>query len=232
MNGQDNARVPGSTGGDPWEDRLSEYLDGELNAFERDQVERHLAHCGSCREALDDLRALVTHAPGLKRPWPPSWDLWPAVARRLEPRTRRPWRTVLPGTARARWLVPRLTAAAVLVVACVAGIFWLRHTAPSGSPPAGPARTAPPVAAQVDAAYEDSVAELRRSARTRLIADPQVVNVLEDNLSALDRAIAEYQDALAEHPRDDELRRRLDAARRQKLEVLRHAAGTAAAGTN
>lgn len=36
---------------------LNRHLDGELSAEERGHVERHLQRCGSCREALERLRA-------------------------------------------------------------------------------------------------------------------------------------------------------------------------------
>ncbi|MDE3078158.1 MAG: zf-HC2 domain-containing protein, partial [Chloroflexota bacterium] len=57
---------------------LSPYLDGQVTAGERRQVERHLAACASCREELGSLRqvvALVRQLP--QQPLPHSFTLGP-----------------------------------------------------------------------------------------------------------------------------------------------------------
>lgn len=221
---------------DAWEDRLSEYLDGELKTAEHEACERHLATCASCRKAVADLRVVVARAQALRAPAAPATDLWPGVAARLQPRPagRRWWPVA--GSWRTRWLVPAV-AAAVIVLACVAELLWISRPVPAPistarTPPMDAARALHATAAHPDSAYEDSVAELRRSAYAKLTADPQLVSILDDNLAALDRAIAEYSDALAENPRDEELERRLAEARRRKLDVLRHAADPSAGDTN
>ena len=48
---------------DALNERLSEYLDDELDAAERAAVEAHLAECGECRADLEAL-ALSSRAPG------------------------------------------------------------------------------------------------------------------------------------------------------------------------
>lgn len=81
------------TAHDPWLDRLSEYLDGELAPAERAACEAHLAGCAGCREVLADLQRLGREVRALA-PRPPAHDLWPALAARLDrsrraaPRTR------------------------------------------------------------------------------------------------------------------------------------------------
>jgi hypothetical protein len=68
---------------DPWTDRLSEYLDGELADAERAALETHLARCAACTAVLADLTALV----GAARALPdraPARDLWPELARRMD----------------------------------------------------------------------------------------------------------------------------------------------------
>src|SRR5690606_8966425 len=66
----------------PWQDRLSEYLDGELDEAERSALEAHLEVCGECRETLQELRAVVALARSLEDR-PPAVDLWPAIAERI-----------------------------------------------------------------------------------------------------------------------------------------------------
>ena len=39
---------------------ITAYLDGELSAAERTEVEAHLAHCAECRTALEKRRHTIT----------------------------------------------------------------------------------------------------------------------------------------------------------------------------
>lgn len=84
------------------EDLLSPYLDGELDAAQRSDVERHLPGCPDCQRALKDLRLMheALQAPALRhhasdtlqqriklklrdadaRAQRPTWPRWAAVA--------------------------------------------------------------------------------------------------------------------------------------------------------
>jgi len=81
---------------DPWLDRLSEYVDGELAPAEAAACEAHLAGCAECRKLQDDLRRLAGEVRALA-PRPPARDLWPGIAGEL----RRAGRT----SSRAAWLL-------------------------------------------------------------------------------------------------------------------------------
>ncbi len=67
---------------DPFRERLSPYLDGELEGTEAGALEAHLQGCAACRRELEQLRALVPAARGLPER-PPEADLWPAIERAL-----------------------------------------------------------------------------------------------------------------------------------------------------
>ncbi|HEX6884104.1 MAG TPA: zf-HC2 domain-containing protein [Planctomycetota bacterium] len=77
---------------DPWQDRLSEYLDGELAPGEHAALERHLEGCAACRATLAELRAVVAAARALGAR-APERDLWPELAGQLAQRrpSPRPW---------------------------------------------------------------------------------------------------------------------------------------------
>ncbi len=80
---------------DPFEARLSEYLDGELDSAERVVLEAHLAGCAPCRELVADLARIraAAHALGERAP---ARDLWPELAATLTSRARaRPWAPIL-----------------------------------------------------------------------------------------------------------------------------------------
>src|SRR5688572_16602344 len=105
---------------DPWQERLSDYVDGDLDPSTRAAVEAHLLTCAECREirgALERVVARARRAPNR----PPATDLWgPIEARIAAERDRR-----LPVGRRRR--VVTLTmgrlAAAAAIVALVAGGF-------------------------------------------------------------------------------------------------------------
>jgi hypothetical protein len=123
---------------DPWVDRLSEYLDDDLDAAERRQLERHLQTCARCRTALDELRGVVQRARDLAVEAEPDADLWPGVAVRLTagagPRWRRALLAAWAAVSNAGW--PRLPGvdrgprpvlaglAALVLVSLVAGSAW------------------------------------------------------------------------------------------------------------
>ncbi len=134
---------------DPWTDRLSEYLDDELDAAERAAVDEHLRACAGCRAVLEDLRRVRLVARGL-RDRDPERDLWRGIAREIghpeaakgDPRDELAARRGR--TTRLPWLRAGAAAAAVMVL----GIGIGRLTAPgAGKLPAvvvnAPARGTP-----------------------------------------------------------------------------------------
>jgi len=240
-------------GADPWEGRLSEYLDGDLPARERQQLDAHLRVCGRCTALLEELRAVMAHAAACPRESEPARDLWEGISPRLRPRqprsrpgpnlvgrARRYWgRDWIPG----RWRVPALAAAAVIVLAAVASLMWRqgggelrpRVTRETGQTVANRPAPTPAEAARLlepSREYYDTIAHLRRTVELRLTHDPRVVEVLDTNLAIIDAAIAGYRDALAADPRDADLARRLEQARERKVEILRQAAELAGEATN
>src|SRR2546426_515570 len=72
---------------DPWMDRLSEYLDEELERSERERLEEHLTQCPDCRSVLADLKAVRARARGLtKAPVPPAARLRTTGPTQVNPR--------------------------------------------------------------------------------------------------------------------------------------------------
>lgn len=203
--------------------RLSDYLDADLGLAERGRIEAHLATCEACATTLADLRAVMeqAHAAG-EGPLPPA-DLWRGIAPRLVPRRKVWWRRII-GPAGWRW-VPQ---AAALAMVCVVGAVWLAQyrARPPVALPSSPVTTEATVTAP-DREYDDRVAGLLLVVRARLTHDPQVLTVLEQNLEALDVAIADYRDLLATQPTDPRVRDRVAAVRERKLELLERAAALA-----
>ncbi|MFA5890593.1 MAG: zf-HC2 domain-containing protein [Actinomycetota bacterium] len=74
------------------QERLSAYLDGELEFAARAEVDAHLGECGSCRATLAALRTTVADLRALEEPAPSAQDSWAlraAVARARRSQVRR-----------------------------------------------------------------------------------------------------------------------------------------------
>jgi anti-sigma factor RsiW len=214
---------------DPWIDRLSDYIDGDITPVERLELEAHLAGCTECSHTLAGLRRIVARARALEDRSPTS-DLWPGVAARIGARR-----------APRRWSfsMPQLAAASIALVALSSGAGWLLHSgAIARSPVAAPIPPQPPSVAAVRArasaagSYDAAVADLERvlaEGRGRL--DTATVRVLEQNLATIDRAIAQAQLAVAADSANLYLNSHLAATMRRKLELLRQAASLVAAAS-
>jgi len=144
-------------------DRLSTFLDGELEAREREAVTRHLEACAECARLLEELAAVDRLASAEPAPAPDE-----GFVSRVRARIRAP-QAVRPGFALPRWA---LAAAAALVVAAVAPLLLQRQKsadAPSlarleeqrARPPAPPPTTAPVAAAPGPASAPPGEADLR-----------------------------------------------------------------------
>src|SRR5688572_21150854 len=118
------------TNSDPWVDRLSDYLDGEMDADERARLEAHLAGCAECAATLADLGDVMRRARALA-PREPATDLWPGIAAGIgAPRADvLPLRLERRETARRlSFSVPQLVAASLVLAigSAVAGRFLVR----------------------------------------------------------------------------------------------------------
>jgi hypothetical protein len=226
-----------------WTDRLSEYLDDELGAEERQAAEAHLRRCASCGAVLADLKRVAARARALDDR-PPAHDAWPAIAARIGAGS---GPTAIVPLAGRRWArrwtfsVPQLAAAAIALMTLSGGAVWLLQpglrptvaVAPSPGAalpvavPAGtPARTAATRNGRTAGqSYAGAVADLERvldQGRGRL--DSTTVRVLERNLATIDSAIAQAQRAVAADSANVYLNSHLAETMQRKLDLLRQAA--------
>jgi anti-sigma factor RsiW len=220
---------------DQWTDRLSEYLDGELSEGERVTLEAHLQSCGECSAILKDLRRVVRRARTLEEGIPRQ-DLWPAIADRIGATPPVSDQIVdLTSRRRAgrRWSfsLPQLAAAGIALMAVSGGTVWLLRSpsAPATSPivtvPSGTPAVHASVNRNASRSYAAAVADLERVlAGGRGQLDSTTVRVIEQNLAAIDRAIAQAQRALDADPANLYLNTHLAETMRRKLDLLRQAA--------
>lgn len=208
-------------------ERLSAYVDDDLEGEALAGVEAHLALCEACRAAVQDLRRVVGLARALDDR-PPARDLWPVIAERIGAAARP---DVIPLATRRRrfaFSVPQLAAAglALSLVSAGGALTALRFLTPPVVPiavadPNAVARNVADPAASYDVAIRDLEGLL--SAR-RGDLDSTTVLAVEASLRVIDLAIAQARAAVARDPNNlylnDHLRSTLD----RKLDVLRRAA--------
>jgi anti-sigma factor RsiW len=213
---------------DPWIDRLSEFVDGALDAAETTALEQHLAGCAECRDIVAELRAVVAAAQDAGDSEPPR-DLWSGIHTAITGSaavTPLPQRTV----RRFSFSMPQLAAAALVIMSLSGGAVWLasRTSAPdlaSGTivQSSGSARQ---VATQplVEPEYPADIEGLERALeQNRAQLDPATVEVIERSLEAIDRAIDDARAALDNDPGNPYLHRQLDNTMRKKVDILRRA---------
>jgi anti-sigma factor RsiW len=223
---------------DHWTDRLSEYLDGELSAAERLELEVHLAECEECTATVEQLSGVVGRARSLADR-PPVSDLWSGIAERigatsagavadLDEHRRSKARL---SERRLTFSLPQLAAASIALMVLSSGTAWLvsgsrsaavEETAQVEIP--GSALVGMPAASYTLSEYDVAISQLERALESnRAQLDTATVRVIEENLMVIDLAIAQAQRALAQDPASGYLREHLAVTMRQKLEFLRQA---------
>lgn len=222
---------------DNWTDRLSDYLDGELPESERVALESHVRSCSDCARVLEELRRVVAQARALPDRVPVQ-DLWPAISRHIGDRSSAEIVELAPRRpARRRWSfsLPQLAAAAIALMTLSGGTVWLLQLSTSSRSAGRPVATfstptASPAALTIGGrsasrSYAAAVADLERVLADRQgLLDTTTVRVIQLNLAAIDRAIAQAQQALDADPANMYLNTHLADTMRRKLELLRQAA--------
>jgi anti-sigma factor RsiW len=223
---------------DRWTDRLSDYLDGELPDGERIALESHLQSCPECSAILTDLRRVVQRARALREDRSPSHDLWPGIASRIGASSTASPAIVDLASRRLkarRWAfsLPQLAAAGLALMTLSGGAVWLvsSRSRPAPTPTSAAVAASGPVTfpaamrPTASQSYAAAVADLERvldQGRGKL--DSTTIKVIEQNLAAIDRAIADAQRALEADSANLYLNTHLAETMRRKLDLLRHAA--------
>lgn len=220
---------------DQWTPRLSEYVDGGLDAPERRELEVHLGECAECTGTLAELRAVRSRAQALEDR-PPTHDLWHGIMRRISRKAAVADIRAGPSWRRRRLSlsVPQLAAAGIALMLVSAGGVWLgvsqQEPAATADGSAGATVFVAPVspAAFTSEDYDAAVTELRQILeRHRAQLDSATVRVLEENLATIDQAIADARAALASDPANRFLNAHLAETLRRKVWLLSRAAAIA-----
>jgi hypothetical protein len=211
---------------------LSDLVDGTLSRDARARVEAHLETCAECRTLLADLKRVRAAARALPRMKAPA-TVWQNLRAGLDAEANQARRApVLQFAPRRRMLLTGLAAAAVLVLAVSAGVYFMSRPA-TGVPPA-PAQAAAhqksadavqSVEAELELAdqhYQKAIDGLEAVAREgQGVLDPQVAAALRKGIGVTDQAIVESRAALRVSPTDEAAQASLFEALQRKVALLR-----------
>jgi predicted anti-sigma-YlaC factor YlaD len=229
-----------------WPERLSEYLDGELNKMDRDALEAHLGGCAECSALLEEIRAVTVRAGSLDDR-PPARDLWAGIAERIgassgmdipTPRASAVSIESAPSFRRKLFArrvtlgLPQLAAAAIALVVASGAVVGSFIGSGTGSAARGSSTV--PVGAGVvtvanlsdlgGARYDSAVAELEQAlSANKGNLDSTTVRIIRQNIAIIDQAIDQAQRALAADPANSYLSNHLAGTLKRKVELLRRA---------
>ena len=210
---------------DLWTNRLSEYLDGELDSAERAALEAHLATCGACYATLSELRGVVAYAKTLVDS-EPATDLWPDIRARLVQSSEPRRHASGVRSRRFSFTVPQLLAASIALVLLSSGGAYmaLRPGTSKVTPqPAAVRQQGIMTVANVDRGTTDAaIADLQATlTQNESRLDTTTVRIVRQNLAIIDRAIVEARIALQKDPGNAYLNLHLADTMRRKVELLR-----------
>jgi len=229
----------------PNDDLLNAYADGSLEATERPDLERHLASCAACRQAVDDLREIFRATGTLEERDPPvrAWSRIERAIRLDQQDGARGFQPSATDGADARLKLSRafgaahyvraatwLAAAAALAVAVVVGQRYAprgAETTAEGGAQAGASITAADAQSveaelrEAEAHYDNAIKGLEQIANAEQNAlDPGTASTLRKNLAVIDRAISESRAAARSQPASEPAQQSLIENFKTKIALL------------
>jgi anti-sigma factor RsiW len=210
---------------------LSDLVDGVLARDAKAATEAHLETCADCRAVLADLKRIKAAARALPKMTAPE-SVWQNVRAGLaaegHPAQRVP---VLQFVPRRRRVLAGLAAAATVVLAVSAGVYFMTRPAPRATPaaPATAHANAPDTVQSVEAEleladqhYQKAIEGLEAAAKEGQGAlDPQVASALQKGIGVADQAIVESRAALRTQPTNEAAQASLFEALQRKVGLLR-----------
>lgn len=223
---------------------INDYVEGTSDPVERSSVEQHLATCAACRQLADDLREIARATASLELREPPV-RAWGRIVRAitLERDAAAPPSSEARGFhasgndaaegARLRgsrygW-APWLAAAAVLMIATVAGLRLLPGRGQTDNLSTAVETTSASSAAEAieselrlaESHYEKAIKGLEQIASTDQGAlDPKTAATLQKNLAVIDQAISESRAAMRSQPTNEPAQQSLVENFKTKIALL------------
>jgi hypothetical protein len=211
------------------ERRLNDYVDGLLSEDEARAFEKELEATPELRKAEAQLRNLQAAVRNLPEGIQPGRDLWGGVQARLQPKPI----MVHPRRAAPAWLFRLALPVAATVLVVAGASIVLRHMATRAVLPATvwerpgadlgiqliSAELAP-----IESEYRQTTASLREQLEaSKQFLAPETVQVIDENLAMIDKAVEEIHTALKKDPGNQRLVHTLIATYDKEVELLERA---------
>jgi hypothetical protein len=202
---------------------ISEFIDGELDAAKKAQLDEHCAHCADCQKLLDDFQTISSSAKELDTFSPPE-STWNRIQEKMAAEDQEVL-TLAPH--RPSWFsLPRLSyvLSAVLLVVFLSLVFIYGPRYWSGQAVVPELENQQYTLAKLDEAehhYQMAIKALNDAALAQSEhLDPQVAEVFRTNLELIDQSIDACRQAVLSEPNNIESRKYLLAAYKEKANLL------------
>jgi anti-sigma factor RsiW len=207
------------------EERLNDWLDGNIERHQQREIEEHVASCAACAAEADRLRRVIDRVRDLPKTIAVPPGVWRAVESRM------PEKRAKPGIV--AWLgrnpLPVAASIAALLLGGALLIAALKGRAVPPSIPvheAGDASRAAAIRDLARAEKEFDAAETRLQAlleANRAALPPDAAAALDSSLASLDLATSRIRMASRESPEQPRLARQVRQIHQQKLALLERA---------
>ena len=221
-----------------YQNLLSDFVDGSLTPHDCQRIEAHLAACGDCAEAREDLNAIVDFCRahrGEYDPLPNEQAMWLRITNILEAEARVPSRAYIPAGAgwwfrlmNRSWQLsfPKLAAsvAGIILVVSLVTVLGMKQFGSNGSgfQTAGLTITS-------NASMKDRIRQQQQvidywNQRVELNKarwNAQMRETFDRNMSVIDAAMNDSLRHLNENPHDGVSEDILNAAMNDKVELLK-----------
>jgi anti-sigma factor RsiW len=226
------------------QDLLSDYVDGTLAPAEQPAVNAHLDECARCFAVHEDLSAIVgvcREGRGQYHEVPNERALWLRISNLIESEERALKPAAAEATAErhatrgfAGWMGKRweislpqmaMTLAAVVVAVALGTSVGLRFTNRQGSGPSTvPVDTNVVVGPNESVLRQDQVSidyYNQRVKERRARWNPQMRDAFDRNMDVIDMTVNDAMTGLRQNPHDDVAEQMLNAALKEKMELLK-----------
>jgi predicted anti-sigma-YlaC factor YlaD len=202
---------------------ISEYIDGDLDAAKKTELDKHCVQCADCRKLLEDFRTISSGAKELDTFVPPE-SAWGKIQEKM---TAEEQEVLKLAPRKQIWSsLPKLSYAlsALLLVVFLSLVFIFGPRYWSGQTVIAELENTNYTLAKLDEAehhYQMAIKALSEAAMAQEEQlDPQVAEVFRTNLELIDRSINACRQAVLNEPNNIESRKYLLAAYKEKTDLL------------
>jgi hypothetical protein len=213
---------------------LSDFLDGTLPVGESAQLSRHLEECVSCAAVRDELSAILTTARESREQLvapPDERAMWLRIQSTIETDSRTKARAASASAGQGFWSrlgakrwafsLPQLATvtAGVAVAVALVTAFGMRTVLTRQVETPQPRVARHQMQSPNDAVMIEYLKQRVEQRRTRW--DPRMRATFDQNMSVIDETVNEMLKELDERPHDEVSEETLNAAMRDKIELLK-----------